>query len=93
MSWGRFFATLYAVLFLALSLFAAVSFLQTYQELANLKTQASESRQRLADAERRLREQERTVRQLASDPQYVEATIRRKLGYVRPDEVIFRFRE
>ena len=93
MSWGRFFATLYAVLFLALSLFAAVSFLQTYQELTNLKTQATESRQRLAEAERRLREQERTLQQLASDPQYVEATIRRNLRYAKPEELIFRFRE
>ena len=51
MSLGRFLATLYAVVFLALSAFAGISFMQTYQQLTNLRTQESESRQRLQVAE------------------------------------------
>jgi cell division protein FtsB len=93
MSFGRFLATLYAAVFLALSLFAGISFVQTYQELATLKTQASENRQRLAMAERELHEQERTLMQLQTDPQFLEAMIRRKLGYARSGELVFRFRE
>ena len=90
---GRFLATLYAVVFLALSAFAGISFVQTYQELNNLRTQAAETRQKLQVAEQELREQERMLSQLHSDPQYVESMIRRKLGYAKQGETVFRFRE
>ncbi len=92
MTLGRFLATLYAVVFLALSAFAGIAFAQTYQQLTNLQTQESESRQRLQVAEQELRDQERMLAQLRSDPQYVESMIRRKLGYAKQDETIFRFR-
>ena len=93
MSIGRLLATLYAVLFLALSLFAGISFLQSYQELRNLRRQAAASQQKLVDAEQRLQEQERYLTQLSNDPEFVENVIRKKLGYARPSEVIFRFPE
>jgi cell division protein DivIC len=93
MSIGRLLATFYAVLFLALSLFAGISFVQSYQELTNLRAQEAESRRRLADAEERLKEQERYLAQLSSDPEFVENVIRKKLGYAHPSEVVFRFQE
>lgn len=93
MSLGRFLATLYAVVFLALSAFAGISFMQTYQQLTNLRTQETESRQRLQLAEQELREQQRTLAQLRGDPQFVESMIRRKLGYAKQGETVFRFRE
>ena len=93
MSIGRLLATFYAVLFLALSLFAGISFVQTYQELTNLRAQEAESRRRLADAEERLKEQERYLAQLANAPEVVESVIRKKLGYAHPAEVVFRFQE
>lgn len=92
MSIGRLLATFYAVVFLALSLFAGISFVQSYQELRNFRTQEAQSRQRLAAAEERLKEQERYLAQLSSDPEFVENVIRKKLGYARPTEVIFRFK-
>lgn len=93
MSLGRFLAMLYAVVFLALGAFAGISLTQTYQELANLRTQSSETQQRLQVAEQELKEQERMLAQLRSDPQYVESTIRRKLGYAKQGETVFRFGE
>ncbi len=93
MSLGRFLATLYAVVFLALSAFAGISFMQTYQELNNLQTQETETRQKLQMAEQELREQQRMLAQLRSDPQFVESMIRRKLGYAKQGETVFRFRE
>jgi cell division protein FtsB len=93
MSIGRLLATFYAVLFLALSLFAGISFVQSYQELTNLRAQEAESRRRLADAEERLKEQERYLVQLSNDPEFVESVIRKKLGYSHPSEVVFRFQE
>jgi cell division protein FtsB len=93
MSIGRFLATLYAVVFLALSAFAGISFLQTNQQLTNLRMQEMESRQRLQLAQQELKEQERMLAQLRGDPQYVESMIRRKLGYAKQGETVFRFRE
>jgi len=84
---------LYAVVFLALSAFAGISFMQTYQELTNMQTQAAETRQKLQMAEQEMREQDRMLVQLRSDPQYVESMIRRKLGYAKQGETVFRFRE
>lgn len=84
---------LYAVVFLALGAFAGISFTQTYRELSTLRNQASETRQRLQVAEQELREQERMLAQLRSDPQYVESTIRRKLGYAKQGETVFRFHD
>jgi len=84
---------LYAVVFLALSAFAGISFMQTYQELGNLRTQESETRQKLQVAEQELREQQRMLEQLRTDPLYVESMIRRKLGYAKQGETVFRFRE
>lgn len=93
MSLGRFLATFYAVVFLALSAFAGISFMQTYQELNNMQTQATETRQKLQVAEQEMREQERMLAQLRSDPQYVESMIRRKLGYAKQGETVFRFQQ
>lgn len=93
MSLGRLLASLYAVVFLALGAFAGISFMQTYQELDNMRMQASETRQKLQVAEQELRDQERALAQLRSDPQYVESMIRRKLGYAKQGETVFRFRE
>lgn len=93
MSLGRFLASLYAVVFLVLSAFSGISFMQTYQEFSTVRMQAAETRQRLQVAEQDLREQERMLAQLRSDPQYVESMIRRKLGYAKQGETVFRFRE
>ncbi len=93
MTLGRFLASLYAVVFLVLSAFSGISFMQTYQELSTVRTQAAETRQRLQVAEQELREQQRALAHLRSDPQYVEGMIRRKLGYAKQDETVFRFRE
>jgi cell division protein FtsB len=51
------------------------------------------SRQRLAQAEQRLRDQERVLQRLRSDPDYVEKVIRQQLRYAKPSELIFRFED
>jgi cell division protein FtsB len=38
-----------------------------------------------------LHDQEIVLQRLRTDPAYVEKVIRRKLGYAKPDEFIFRF--
>jgi cell division protein DivIC len=87
----RFIITLYLVLFVSLAAGAAGFFWQTRAEYNRLKDMEAASRSRLALAEERLRDQQRMLERLRSDPAYVEMVIRRRMGYAKPDEFIFRF--
>ena len=91
MTVNRFFLLVYAAVFLALSVFAGDFFYRTYGEFLNLKTQEVENRHRLAETELRLAEQRDILERLSQDPTFVERMIRDRLGYARPDEVVFRF--
>ncbi|MBL9215545.1 MAG: septum formation initiator family protein [Opitutaceae bacterium] len=84
---------IYAVVFAGLTLWAAAFFVQMHRELTALRAQEDANRRRLADAESRLREQEKYLDQLRHDPVLVERLIRQKLGYVRAQEFVFRFDE
>lgn len=81
----------YSLLFVALTLFAALFFLRTYGEYSALKADELENRQRLAELEARYVEQTSTLVRLREDPMYVERVVRERLGYAHPDEVVFRF--
>jgi cell division protein DivIC len=83
----------YFVLFLGVGLTSGVIFLQARAEYDQLKQQEAASRRRLAESEAKLREQERIIERLRSDPVYVEKVIRRRLNYAKPDEFIFRFED
>jgi len=48
---------------------------------------------KLAEAREKLREQERILERLRTDPAYVEKVIRRRMFYAKPDEYIFRFED
>lgn len=91
MTFRRSVVAFYALLFVALTLFAGLFFLRTYGELNGLRSQESENRRRVAELEQRLVEQRRTLERLRTDPAFVERAIRERLGYARPDEVVFRF--
>jgi cell division protein FtsB len=91
MTVNRLFLLVYAAVFLALSVFAGVFFYRTYGEFLNLKAQEVENRQRLAETEMHLAEQRDVLDRLRNDPAFVERMIRDRLGYARPDEVVFRF--
>ena len=81
----------YLLLFLSLAAGAGVFFLQTRREYNQLLLAEAESRRQLAAAQEKLREQERILDRLRNDPSFVEMSIRRRLGYAKPDEMIFRF--
>ena len=89
----RLIIWIYAGLFIGLGLLSGVFFFQTYQEYAQLQRIEAESRQRLAQAEQRLRDQERVLQRLRTDPDYVEKVIRQQLHYAKPSELIFRFED
>ncbi|MEO6873185.1 MAG: septum formation initiator family protein [Opitutaceae bacterium] len=83
----------YFVLFLGVGLTSGVIFLQARAEFDQLKQQEAASRRRLAESQARLKEQEKIIERLRTDPAFVEKVIRRRLNYARPDEFIFRFED
>lgn len=71
----------------------AVVLSQTRAEYSRLLEVEAQTRRRLAEVEARLAEQEIVLERLRNDPAYVEMVIRRRLGYAKPDEFVFRFDE
>ena len=66
---------------------------QTRAEYERVREVEAHTRRRLAEVEMRLAEQEVVLERLRTDPAYVERVIRRRLGYAKPDEFVFRFDE
>ncbi|MSU70191.1 MAG: septum formation initiator family protein [Opitutaceae bacterium] len=93
MNLRRLIVGLYLLLFVGIGLASAAFFLQTRAEYNRLRQFEAVGQRRLAEAETRLREQERILLRLQTDPAYVEKIIRRRLGYAKPEEFIFRFEE
>jgi cell division protein FtsB len=83
----------FAVVFIAITLWATAFFVQMHRELKTMRAQEAENRQRLAEAEARLAQQEKYLDRLKHDPALVEVLIRQKLGYAKGDEFVFRFEE
>lgn len=82
---------LYAVVFVVLAVGSVTFFLQTKAEYDRLKEVERVMEERLVVTAQRLADQEEMLRRLKEDPAYVEMVIRRRLGYAKPDEVVFRF--
>lgn len=89
----RIIVTLYLLLFFAVGAASGLYFWEARAEYARLRQLEAASQRRLAEAEARLREQEKILERLRNDPVYVEKVIRRRLGYARPEEFVFRFEE
>jgi cell division protein DivIC len=85
--------SLYLLLFAGLGVSGSYLLLDARHEYARLEQVEAQNRQRLAEAQERLRQQERVLERLRSDPEYVDKVIRKKLGYAKPDEFIYRFEE
>ncbi len=87
----RFIVGLYFLLFVGLGLTSAAFFWQTRAEYNRFRQIEADNQRRLAEAEARLKQQERILERLRTDPAYVEKIIRQQLGYAKPGEFIFRF--
>jgi cell division protein FtsB len=92
-NWPKIITGVYGALFVGVGLWAASFFLQIHREIATLRAIEASNRAKLAAAEARLLQQQTYLNQLRSDPALVERVIRRKLGYARADEYVFRFEE
>ena len=85
--------SLYLLLFAGLGIAGGYLFLDARHEYSRLMQVEASNRQRLSEAQERLRNQERVLDRLRNDPAYVDSVIRKKLGYAKPDEFIFRFED
>lgn len=81
----------YVVVFVALAVGSGTFFWQTKVEYDRLKEVERVTQERFLVAEQQLADQKEMLRRLQEDPAYVEMVIRRRLGYAKPDELIFRF--
>jgi cell division protein FtsB len=92
-NWNKVITIVFIVLFAAAGLYAGMFFLDLNRELTQLRAQERSYQRKLAEAQAKLEMQEKYLQQLRSDPKIIEQVIRRKLGYVRDNEVIFRFED
>jgi len=89
----RFLLCLYLVVFAGVSFAAWLYFDDARKEYGHLREVEARNRTRLDEAERELRREEVILQRLRTDPAYVEQQIRRRLGYAKPDDVIFKFEQ
>lgn len=87
----RLILLLYFVLLTGFGIWAGGMFMEARGEYVELQQIQAANRAKLAAKEAQLREQERILERLRSDPTFVEKVIRQRLGYARPGEVVFRF--
>ncbi len=93
MNWNRAITLVFILLFAAVAGWGALFFLDLNRELSTLRAQEQAHQRRLAEAREKLAEQERYLERLRRDPALVEQVVRKKLGYVRANEFVFRFEE
>jgi cell division protein DivIC len=87
----RLIFSLYVVLFAGLGTAGCFLLEDAREEYNRLVLKEDENRRRLAEAEARLKQEEKILDRMRTDPAFVEKMIRQKLGYAKPDEFIFRF--
>lgn len=64
---------------------------QTYREYKHFKDREIRIEAKMAQARKEFEQKEAYLAQLLEDPEFLERVARERLGYSRPDEVLFRF--
>lgn len=80
------------LLFLLIFFFSGL-IIRTYQELKSFQQRELRLEQRLSETEAEFRRKEIYFKRLLEDDEFLERVARQRLGYARPDELIFRFTE
>jgi cell division protein FtsB len=78
------------VTFLVLIFFFGSMILKTYRELQQFSEREARLVVKLKQAEKEFFQKETYLKRL-QDPEFLERVARERLGYTKPDEVIFRF--
>jgi len=67
--------------------------LRTHREYENFRARESRIEQKLIQARKEFDQKEAYLTRLLEDPEFLERIARERLGYARPDELLFRFSE
>ncbi len=67
--------------------------LQTWREYDHFKEREYQYEQRLLKTQTEFQSKEEYFNRILNDPEFLERIVREKLGYTRPDEMIFRFED
>ena len=86
----RFILVALVTSLLALVIFFSSLILQTYREYKNFKAGELRIEEKLTQARKELEYKEMYL-SLMEDPDFLERVARERLGYARPDELLFRF--
>jgi cell division protein FtsB len=65
--------------------------LKTHREYQNFKERENRIEAKLIQARKEFAQKEAYLSQLLDDPEFLERVVRERLGYARPDELLFRF--
>ncbi|MFP4165729.1 MAG: FtsB family cell division protein [Opitutales bacterium] len=64
-----------------------------YRVYKNHREQENRTEARLAQARKAFEQKDVYVHRLLEEPDFLERVVRERLGYARPDEIVFRFPE
>ncbi len=67
--------------------------LQAYREYKTFETRESELAAELTARSEELRQRQEYLRLVLEDPRFLERVVREKLGFVKPNETIYRFED
>ncbi len=76
---------------LALIVFFSSLMIQTYREYKNFRVRELRIEAKLTQARKEFVQKEMYLARLLEDPEFLERVVRERLGYARPDELLFRF--
>lgn len=76
---------------LVLIVFFSSLMVQTYREYKNFRARELRIEGKLTQARKEFEHKEAYLARLLEDPEFLERVVRERLGYARPDELLFRF--
>ncbi|MGB0335059.1 MAG: FtsB family cell division protein [Opitutales bacterium] len=65
--------------------------LKTHREYQNFKERENRIEAKLLQARKEFDQKEAYLARLLDDPEFLERVVRERLGFARPDELLFRF--
>jgi cell division protein DivIC len=78
---------------LALIVFFSSLMVQTYREYKNFRVRELRIEAKLTQARKEFEQKEMYLARMLEDSEFLERVVRERLGYARPDELLFRFSE
>jgi len=76
---------------IVLTIFFSSLILQTYREYKTFRAREVRIEAKLTQARKEFEQKEAYMARLLEDPEFLERVVRERLGYSRPDELLFRF--